>query len=162
MSSGPINWEDRQTGGSRFADGSAIIRPDELQWTAGPIEGAMFRLTHVDRSSGMWTAVVKVAANVALPKHFNHGEVQIYALEGVVAIDDVWLGAGDYFQDAGGQSRSVVAGPDGAVYFVMYSGGLSATGKDGEPEGAYIDANRIYGMAKANGAADHLGSLQLA
>jgi anti-sigma factor ChrR (cupin superfamily) len=96
----------------------------------------MFRLTHVDRSSGMWTAIIKVEAGIVLPTHFHYGEVQIYALEGEIAVDDVWLRVGDYFLDSGGQSRRITAGPDGATYFVMYGGGLSAVGSDGKPEGA--------------------------
>jgi hypothetical protein len=151
-----IQWESRYVGGSRFADGSAIIRPEEMAWTNGPLDGIRFRLTHIDRSSGMWTAIFKVEPNVSTPPHFNHGEVQIYALEGNLAVGQVSLGAGDYFQDAGGLVREIVAGPNGATFFVMYTAGLSAVGADGKPSGPFIDANRIYELAAANSAAHHL------
>jgi 2,4'-dihydroxyacetophenone dioxygenase len=161
MNASEIKWEERQVGGSRFADGSAIIRPAELKWTPGPVENAQFRLTHVDRSSGMWTALVKIDANVTLPRHFVHGEVHYYVLEGDMTVDDVWLGVGGYFLDSGGQARNIAGGSAGTTFLAMYSGGLSAVDRDGKPTGAYIDANRAYDMAKANAAADHLGSLQL-
>src|SRR5262245_22576854 len=120
-----VQWESRYVGGSRFADGSAIIRPKEVPWTSGPIEGLSFRLTHIDRSSGMWTALFKAGAHAAIPAHFNYGEVQIYVLEGNLTIGDITLGVGDYFQDAGGIARGTRAGPAGVTYFVMYAGGLS-------------------------------------
>ena len=37
-------WESRFTGGSRFADGSAIIRPDQIAWTTAPWDNAEFKL----------------------------------------------------------------------------------------------------------------------
>ena len=151
-----VQWEERYVGGSRFADGSAIIRPKEMAWTKGPLEGLSFRLTHIDRSSGMWTALFKVDPNVRIPSHFNYGEVQIYALEGNLTIGDVTLGAGDYFQDIGGDARQTAAGPAGATYFIMYAAGLSVADAQGKPAGPYIDANAIYDLAAANGAAEHL------
>lgn len=153
-----VQWEERFVGGSRFADGSAIIRPAEVAWTRGPLQGLSFRLTHLDRSSAMWTALFKVEPNVRIPPYFNHGEVQIYALEGNITIGDVTLGQGDYLQDIGGVVREASAGPAGATYFVMYTGGLSAAGADGKPDGRYIDASAIYDLAAANGAADHLAA----
>jgi hypothetical protein len=158
MTTSEIQWEDRFVGGSRFADGSAIIRPAEVAWTEGPIEGLRFRLTHVDRSSAMWTALFKVEANVRLPAYFNHGEVQVYVLEGNLTIGEVTLGVGDYLQDIGGVARETMAGPAGATYFVMYTGGLSVAGADGKPNGRYIDASAMYDIAAANGAAAHLPS----
>jgi hypothetical protein len=152
-----IQWESRSVGGSRFADGSAIVRPAEVAWTDGPLEGLTFRLTHVDRPTSMWTAIFKAGANMSIPAHFNYGEVQIYILEGSLAIGDLLLEVGNYYQSPGGVLDGCVAGPAGATYFVMYTaGGLSAADEDGEPTGPYFDVNRMYKLASKNDAAAHL------
>lgn len=156
MATSPIQWEARFTGGSRFADGSAIIRPKELPWTEGPVEGVSFRLTHVDRVTGMWTALFKMDAGVEMPAYFNYGEVQFYVIEGAMSVDDISLGLGHYYQDFSGPARATRAGPSGVIFFVMFAGGLALADGDGKPSGPYIDANRIYEVAAENGAADHL------
>jgi hypothetical protein len=152
-----IQWESRTVGGSRFADGSAIVRPSEVTWTDGPLEGLSFRLTHVDRPTSMWTAVFKIDADTAIPPHLNYGEVQIYILEGSLTIGDMVLDVGNYYQFPGGILSDCAAGPAGATYFVMYTaGGLSAVDKDGEPTGPYFDAVHMHKLASRNDAAAHL------
>lgn len=151
-------WEKKYTGGSRFADGSAIIRPVELPWTDGPLEGLQFKLTHVDRALMMWTALIKAGPNAKIPAHFNYGEVQIYVLEGSLAFEGYQLGPNDYFLDEGGPVAERKAGAKGVTYFVMYNGGLSAIDRDKKPTGRFIDCNALYDLAAANKAADHLPS----
>lgn len=157
---GQIEWEQRYVGGSRFADGSAIIRPTEVPWTDGPLDGLQFRLTHADPAASMWTALYRTAAGSAIPAHYVYGEVQFYVTEGSVTIGDIVLNKGDYYQFNGGLLPASAAGTSDATFFVMYNaGGLSEADADGEPTGPFIDARRIFKIAHANGAAAHLESV---
>jgi hypothetical protein len=157
---GEIQWESRYVGGSRFADGSAIIRPTEVPWTDGPLEGLQFRLTHADPVASMWTALYHTAPGSSVPAHYIYGEVQFYVTEGSVTIGDIVLNKGDYYQFTGGLLGASTSGPSGSTFFVMYNaGGLSEVDADGEPAGPFIDARRIFKIARANGAAAHLESV---
>lgn len=152
-----MQWESRVVGGSRFADGSAIVRPRELPWTDGPLDGLSFRLTHVDDQTSMWTALFKAAPDTTIPAHYNYGEVQIHVHEGSLTIGDLLLGVGHYCQFPGGPMAEIATGPDGATYFVMYTaGGLSLTDMNGEPSGPFFNATHMYRIAAGNDAAAHL------
>lgn len=149
-------WEHRTNGASRFADGSAIVRPDELAWTEGPLDGLSFRLTHIDRQSGMWTALFRADPNVTIPAHYCYGQVQNFIREGGFNVEGRDLRYEDFYLDMGGPTAERKVGPDGVVFFVSYEGGIAGVNDQGKPEGAYIDCNAMYELALANDAAEHL------
>ncbi|MCT2401192.1 cupin domain-containing protein [Novosphingobium mangrovi (ex Huang et al. 2023)] len=149
-------WETKFKGASLFADGSAIIRPLELPWTDGPLEGLSFRLNHIDRQTGGWTAFIKAGPNAVIPAHFNHGQVQTYIREGSFSFDGHELRHNDFYLDQGGVASERVAGPEGVIYYVVFEGGFSRIGDDNKPTGTYIDCNYMYDLAAGNNAAEHL------
>jgi hypothetical protein len=149
-------WESKYKGASRFADGSAIVRPEELPWTSGPLAGLSFRLTHIDRQSGMWTAIFKADPNATIPAHYTYGQVQYYIRAGGFVIDGVQLQLDDYYLDQGGAIAARKVGPEGVTCFVVYEGGLADVDGAGKPSGPYMDCNCVYELAMANGAGEHL------
>jgi hypothetical protein len=77
-----------------------------------------------------------------------------------MAIGDLALELGNYYQFPGGVLNGFSAGPAGVTYFVMYTaGGLSAVDAGGEPTGPYVDANKMFNLAARNGAAAHLPAI---
>lgn len=152
-------WETRVKGASHFADGSAIIRPTELPWTKGPFDGLSFRLSHINRQSGVWSAFFKAEPNTTIPAHYSYGQAQHYIRQGGFSFDGRELRADDYYLDLGGPVAERKVGPEGVTFYVTYDNGIGNVDADGKPTGTYMDCNYMYELAKANGAADHLSPL---
>lgn len=61
-----------------------------------------------------------------------------------------------HYLDQGGPAPSRRVGPEGVIYFVLYEGGVADVDSAGKPCGEYRDCNRMYEIAMANGAGEHL------
>ncbi|SCW33765.1 ChrR Cupin-like domain-containing protein [Sphingobium faniae] len=153
---GLVDWEKRVKGGSLYADGSAVIRPAEMEWNDGPIEGLRFKVTFADPNTGDWTAQIRLEADQIFPAHVNHAEVHYMILEGELHTEVGVLKADNYMRDPGGFVPERQTGPEGLTCFVKFLGGISAADANGKSVGPVVDALRVREMAEQNGLGDVL------
>ena len=139
-----------------FPDGSSLVRVETVPWTPWAMEGSEFKLLHINRNQGMFTALIRLRGGLDTPDHHHFGEAHAYVLQGDFSYEYGHMYTGDYIVEAGGIHHKPTIGPDGATFFVIFYTGLSGVGEDGLPEGVFIDCEWMYRAAKANGAADHL------
>jgi len=139
-----------------FPDGSSLVRCQSVPWTTWALPGSYFKLLHIDRGTGFFTAMIKIDAGVDTGDHHHFGNAQAYVLEGEFQYEYGSIYQGDYICESGGINHAPVMGPKGATFLVVFHGGISGVGPDGLPDGIYYDGDWMYRTAKANGAADHL------
>jgi len=144
-------WEFKGRGGSVFADGSAILKPDELDWMAGPLDGLEFKVTFADPNDGDWLGLVRLGRNGKFPHHINHADVHYLVVAGELNTAHGTLSAGDYMRDPGGFVPERSAGPEGATMFCRFQGGISAADTEGNRTGPYIDALFVRELSAKNG-----------
>lgn len=149
-------WEKRVHGGSLYADGSAVIRPAELDWIEGPLAGLKFKVTFADPNSGDWTAQIKLDAGQVFPAHVNHAEVHYLILQGELHTESGTLKAEDYLRDPGGFVPERHAGSEGVICFTKFLGGISAADENGRSVAPFVDVLSVRDMAAANGVGDLL------
>lgn len=139
-----------------FPDGSSLVRCANVPWTPWAMEGSEFKLLYINRSHGMFTALIRMRGGLETPDHHHFGEAHAFVIEGEFSYEYGTMYEGDYIVEAGGIHHKPVIGPDGATFFVIFYAGLSGVGDDGLPTGEFIDCEWMYRTANANGAADHL------
>ena len=147
-----IQWERKYKGGSIFADESAILKPEELEWLPGPLEGLFLKITFADPNTGDWTAQIKLEPHAIFPKHINHAEVHFFVLKGQFETEYGVLRQDDYMRDPGGLVPERKAGSDGVTFFVKFLGGISAADENGKSVGPYVDALYVRELAAKHGA----------
>lgn len=150
------DWEFKGRGGSVFADGSAILKPDELDWLPGPLEGLEFKVTFADPNDGDWLGLVRLGAGDTFPAHINHAEVHYLIISGSLNTDHGLLKAGDYMRDPGGFVPERTAGTEGVTAFCRFQGGISAADSEGNRTGPYIDALHVREYFAERGMAETL------
>lgn len=150
------DWEAVVSGARLFANGSALIRPDDIPWTQASLRGNWFKLLHIDRATGLWIALMKVDPNTTTEVHHHFGEVHALVLDGGFAYEYGEINTGDYIVEGGTIAHEPSIGPDGLIIVATFFGGLSGVGEDVRPLGPFVDAQWMYEAARANGAADHL------
>jgi hypothetical protein len=144
-------WELKARGGSVFADGSAILKPDELDWLPGPLDGLEFKVTFADPNDGDWLGLVRLDADTIFPAHINHADVHYLTISGSLSTEHGLLKAGDYMRDPGGFVPERKAGSEGVNMFCRFQGGISAAKSDGERAGPYIDAQYVRELCAQHG-----------
>lgn len=149
-------WEFRGRGGSVFADGSAILKPDELDWLPGPFEGLEFKVTFADPNDGDWLGLVRLNADATFPAHINHADVHYLIVSGELNTDHGLLKTGDYMRDPGGFIPERKAGPDGATIFCRFQGAISAADADGKRVEPLVDALYVRELFEQNGMGETL------
>lgn len=152
-------WEKTVPGASLFADGSSTIRPEELPWTPASLRGNWFKLLHIDRSTGVWVALMKVDPNTTTEDHHHFGEVHALVLDGDFAYDYGVINNGDYIVEGGSIAHEPSIGPNGLTIVATFFGGLSGVDANKKPMGPFVDAQWMYEAAVANNAAGHLDPL---
>jgi quercetin dioxygenase-like cupin family protein len=150
------NWERTVPGASLFANGSCVIRPDDIAWTQASLRGNWFKLLHIDRATGLWVALMKVDPNTTTEVHHHFGEVHALVLDGDFSYEYGGINNGDYIVEGGTIAHEPSIGPNGLTIVATFFGGLSGVGDDNKPLGPFVDAQWMYEAAAANNAADHL------
>jgi hypothetical protein len=150
------DWEFKARGGSVFADGSAILKPDELDWVPGPLEGLEFKVTFADPNDGDWLGLVRLGADAIFPAHINHADVHYLIISGSLNTEHGMLKSGDYMRDPGGFQPERRAGAEGVSIFCRFQGGISAVDSDGNRAGPYIDALHVRELFAQHGMAETL------
>jgi anti-sigma factor ChrR (cupin superfamily) len=151
-----VPWENRVPGASLFADGSSTVRPAEIPWTQASLRGNWFKLLHIDRSTGIWVALMKVDPDTTTEVHHHFGEVHALVLDGSFSYEYGEINNGDYIVEGGTIAHEPTIGPDGLTIVATFFGGLSGVGEDSKPMGPFVDAQWMYEAAVANNAANHL------
>jgi len=151
-----LDWEKVVPGASLLGNGSSIVRPDEIPWTQASLRGNWFKLLHIDRSTGLWIALMKVDPNTTTEVHHHFGEVHALVLDGSFSYEYGEIDNGDYIVEGGTIAHEPTIGPDGLTIVATFFGGLSGVGDDNKPLGPFVDAQWMYEAALANNAAQHL------
>lgn len=149
-------WEFKARGGSVFADGSAILKPDELDWLQGPLEGLEFKVTFADPNDGDWLGLVRLDAGAPFPAHINHADVHYLIISGSLNTEHGVLNVGDYMRDPGGFQPDRSAGVEGVNMFCRFQGGISAVDSAGKRTGPLIDALHVRELFAEHGMAETL------
>lgn len=76
------------------------------------IERSLFR----NNDTGGRSSVVRLVAGSRFPRHAHHGTEEVVVLAGIVAIDGVELGSGDYLFTSLGEEHDVVAISDSVIF----------------------------------------------
>lgn len=131
--------------------------PKNLPWTQWVMEGTYFKLLNIDTKTGGFTMLLKVDPDNDAPIHHHIGAVEAYVLEGEFGYEDDRGGVGTYtYEEAG--SRHQPTSPGGTVMFAVVHAPLMGYNEDGSIA-AVVDGVMMMGMAKENGAADHLSHI---
>jgi len=146
----------KNSGSVRFADGSAIVRPDELPWTRWALDGVYFKLLSINRRTGVWSALMKIDPNTNTDVHYHFADAHIYITSGGYSYAHDRVNAGEYNIECGSVAHEPIIGDDGLENFVVFYGGISGADANRKPLGDFVDAEWMYNRAKANNAADHL------
>jgi 2,4'-dihydroxyacetophenone dioxygenase len=140
----------------RFADGSLLVRPDELPWTPWALDGISFKLVSINRRTGMWSVLMKIEPNTYTDSHYHFGDVHVFCTKGGYSYVHDRINEGEYNIECGSVAHEPIIGPDGQESFSVFYGGISGADADGNATGDYVDVEWMYKAAKANNAADHL------
>ncbi len=140
----------------RFADGSMIVRPDELPWTPWALPGVYFKLMSINRNTGMWSVMMKIDPDTHTDSHYHFSDVHVYVTSGGYSYVHDRINAGEYNIECGSVAHEPIIGSDGQESISIFYGGISGADADGNPAGDYVDVEWMYKAALANNAADHL------
>lgn len=145
------------TESKNFPDGSSLVRTDQLPWTQWAFEGSEFKLLSINRSSGVFTTLIRFKNGpLDLPDHHHFADVHAFVLEGDFSYEYGTMYKGDYLLEAGGINHAPSIGKDGALFLVIFTGPVTGVSAAGLPEGEVVDCNWMYRKAAENGAAGHL------
>jgi 2,4'-dihydroxyacetophenone dioxygenase len=146
----------KNTGTARLPDGSMVVRPAELPWTPWALPGTYFKLLSINRSTGMWSVVMKIDPNTHTDVHYHYGDAHIYVIDGGYAYEHDRVNAGEYNLECGSVAHEPIIGDDGLQNFTVFYGGIGGIDAEGNPAGEFVDVEWMYKAARANNAADHL------
>jgi quercetin dioxygenase-like cupin family protein len=92
----------------------------EGEWAETGVPGIQVRRLFVDRGANRMTAMFKMAAGTAYPRHVHADAEECYVLEGDLHVEDIVLRAGDY-QRAGKDSQHGVQWTEGGCVLLIVS-----------------------------------------
>jgi anti-sigma factor ChrR (cupin superfamily) len=98
-----------------------IRRGAEAQWEPTGIDGIHIRRLFVDQQRNQMTALVKMAAGTAYPRHLHDGPEECYVLQGDLHVGEDILHAGDYQRAAPGSHHPIQSTKDGCLLLIVSS-----------------------------------------
>jgi anti-sigma factor ChrR (cupin superfamily) len=99
---------------SRFVDVAS------LPWEKTRYPGVEQKTLLVERSSGMLTALMRMAPNARLPDHEHVRIEQTYVLEGTLVCGEGVCKAGQFVWRPAGSRHEAWAGPQGGLFLAMF------------------------------------------
>lgn len=107
---------------SDLGDTDVVIQnATETGWEEIGIEGISVRRLFVDQPRNQMTALIRMAAGTAYPRHIHGGPEECLVLEGRLRVGDRWLKAGDYQRMAGGSEHPVQSTDQGCLLLIISS-----------------------------------------
>lgn len=118
---------------------SRHVKPDAMEWTKTRFEGVEMKPLLVDKSSGMVTALMRMAPGAVLPDHEHVGIEQTWVIEGHLVDKDgpdagLSVGPGEYVSRPAGSRHSAWT-PEGGLLIGIFT----IPNKFFEPDGAVTD-----------------------
>ncbi|MBB4632322.1 2,4'-dihydroxyacetophenone dioxygenase family protein [Sphingosinicella soli] len=133
----------------------AFYNLKDLPWHDWVMPDTWFKLLNVNPFTGGFTMLLKVGPNNTAPVHGHVGSVEGILIDGGFGYGDDRGRAGDYVREMGGINHIPDTDADGMVMFAVVNGPLVGYNADGSIA-AVVDAKFMYGLAAAQGAADHI------
>ncbi len=134
---------------------SAFFDASKLPWADWVMPGTWFKLLNVNPITGGFTMLLKVEASNEAPVHGHLGAVEGIILEGGFSYDEDHGYTGNYVYEGAGIRHEPNTHAGGLVMFAVVHGPLCGYNGDGSVAGI-VDARKMYDMAVAAGAADHI------
>jgi len=137
--------------------GAIIVHESDIAWTSFPMPGTDFKLLHLDEANAGATYLLKVGAGESSVLHKHLGGVEVYTVSGGWRYQEGAMRPGSYaFEPNGVIHQPEQTVDEDLVLFIVQRGPIQVLGEDGETHLGLIDNELLYGLAKANGATDHL------
>jgi 2,4'-dihydroxyacetophenone dioxygenase len=137
----------------RFADGSSIVRVEQLRWVAWAVPGVAFKLLSINRGAGIWSALMRVDPGTKLPVQRRLADAYVSIVRGSALNGGKTLSLGNFHVEHGGGSYGLEAGAEGLELYVIAFGG-SMIADDGHR--TLVDLDWLYDAAAQAGDAGHL------
>ena len=99
---------------SRFVDVA------KLPWEKTRFDGVEQKVLLVDRATGLFTALMKMAPNARLPDHEHVRIEQTYVLEGELHCPEGVCRQGEFVWRPAGNRHHAWAGPQGGLFLAMF------------------------------------------
>lgn len=115
----PQVWKRWQ--GDQAATDWFIRRRDEGAWEETGIAGIQVRRLFVDPSRNQMTALVRMAAGTAYPRHIHDGPEECLVLDGDLWAGDVEFHQGDYQRMTPGSRHDVQSTKEGCLLLIVSS-----------------------------------------
>ncbi len=79
------------------ASGVAVVRHDAAPWIEHPtFRGVSWKILHREPRSGVYSAMVRIAAGGSIPARRHHAVEELFVVEGSVLMGEHTLSAGNY------------------------------------------------------------------
>jgi 2,4'-dihydroxyacetophenone dioxygenase len=142
-----------------FADGSLIVRCEQIPWTPWALPGAEFKLLDYDHNHCYVVVLLKISADAPPVLHKHLGAASAYILQGGFGYEHGEVREGDFMVEAGGVSHTPYSHPDGAIMLGFMHGVVQGFNPDGTIAGV-VDVDWYIDMAKKNNAFAHLENVK--
>ncbi|MEM9386020.1 MAG: 2,4'-dihydroxyacetophenone dioxygenase family protein [Pseudomonadota bacterium] len=119
------------------------------------MEGVEYKLMSVDKRSGGFTCMLRVAAEVKAPVHHHMGGIEVFVVSGDICYTPEDMGgAGDYIFEPAGDIHEPKS-PNGCELFCVFYGPIAGLDDAGAMVGV-VDAKLMLQMANEHGVAAHV------
>jgi anti-sigma factor ChrR (cupin superfamily) len=99
---------------------SRFVDVEKLPWEKTRYEGVEQKVLLVDRQSGLFTALMKMAPNARLPDHEHVKIEQSYVLAGSLHCPEGVCRPGEFVWRPAGSRHHAWGGPEGALLLAMF------------------------------------------
>jgi anti-sigma factor ChrR (cupin superfamily) len=110
---------------------SRFVDIGKLPWEKTRFEGVEQKVLLVDRDTGLFTALMKMAPNARLPDHEHVRIEQTYVLEGSLHCPEGVCRPGEFVWRPAGSRHQAWAGPEGGLFLAMFQAPNRFFQKDG-------------------------------
>lgn len=101
--------------------GMHIVRASEQGWSATPYPGVTSKLLYYDRSTHMFTSLLRMQPGASYPPHRHSACEQCLVIEGEVRFGDLVLHAGDYERAEAGSGHGLIESDTGCLLLLVAS-----------------------------------------
>lgn len=101
--------------------GVLIASPDAMPWKPHPIPGLETKILHLDRITGVATALYRLAPGASVPAHRHAGLEEVLILSGDLEVHGHRMSAGDYCRAESESVHHATKTEQGAVFLVRGS-----------------------------------------
>lgn len=123
---------------------SRFVSVKDLPWEATSFEGVEAKTLLFEKSSGLLTALLRLAPGAELPDHTHMQIEQTWVIEGRLVCGEGECGPGDFvWRPAGSRHRAWC--PDGGLMLGMFQVPNKFHGADGETDMLGQDWNAVWG-----------------